>query len=189
MPVNYVHRVCFALIGLGLILVLPGCCNRRSVVIVPKEITRLEETKKADIEKPELLEKTGLIFSIAPQERSVPVSHMPTRLSFFEEQYKKGVEFMEKANYGEAILLFKELMERYPDGEEASVAALCIADAFFKLKSDNEALRFYKLIVEKFPNSRAAENARAAIEYLKNIEVYERKHISVDKSDGMLGRW
>lgn len=177
------------LLGLCLLLALTGCCNRRSVVIVPKEVKRLEDTKKADDKASNLLSKTGLTFSITPQSRDVPKAHMATHLSFFEEQYKKGVDLMEEGSYMEAIKLFKDLMERYPDGEEASVAALCIADAFFKLKSDKEALMFYKLIVNKFPRSHAAENARAAIEYLESIEIFERKHISVDKSDSLLGRW
>lgn len=189
MPVYYVQRAGLAVIGLSLILALPGCCNRKSMVVVPKELKRLEETKKTDEKNQELYKKTGLNFSVAPQTRAVPTNQMSTRLSFFEEQYKKGVEMMESGSYMDAIELFKTLMEQYPDGEEASVAALCIADAFFKLKADKEAFKYYTLIVQRFPRTHAAENARAAIEYLENIEKFERKHISVDKSDSLLGRW
>lgn len=138
------------------------------------------DAKTAVVERPaEVLEKTGLNYSIdgtGVARKNVPA---PAN-SFFETQYLRGVELMEKGEFGKAIELFDELIQRYPNTEEASIAELCIAELFFRNKSNDRALKAYENIVANYPNSHAAENARAGIEYLKNFDRYEQEHIAPD---------
>mgnify|MGYP000906303886 CR=1 FL=1 len=127
----------------------------------------------------ELLEKTGLNYSIDASRTARKNVPAPAN-SFFETQYLRGVELMEKGDFTKAIELFDELIQRYPNTEEASIAELCIAELFFRNKSNDRALKAYERIVENYPNSHAAENARAGIAYLKNFERYEQEHIAPD---------
>ncbi len=135
----------------------------------------------AAVDRPaELLEKTGLNYSIdgvKPGTKKAPVA---TNNSFFEKQYLEGVQLMEKGEFSKAIELFDELIKRYPNTEEASIAELCIAELYFRNKSNDRALQIYERIVANYPQSHAAENARAGIDYLKNFERYEQEHISPD---------
>lgn len=173
-------------------LVFSGCCGKKTMLSMPKEIARYEkETAKNEkaAEPDSLLKKTGLNFAVTLSNVPAPKNELPVKLSFFEEQYRKGVEMVEHGDLLEAMKVFKDLMERYPDSEEASVAALCLADIYFKLKNDAEALKAYKYVLERFPNSRAAENARAAIQYLNSFSKYEREHVPIFKSDEKLGGW
>ncbi len=127
----------------------------------------------------ELLEKTGLNYSIdgsgVAKKAGAGVNN-----SFFEKQYLQGVDLMEKGEYNKAIELFDELVKRYPNTEEASIAELCIAELFFRNKSNDRALQAYERIVANYPQSHAAENARAGIAYLKNFEKYEQEYVSPD---------
>ncbi len=173
------------------VLLTDGCCRRNSVA--PGSSTQpgmtspaVSQTKKqADGQKAiadrpvELLEKTGLNYSIDGSK----VAGKPSAAAaggFFEKQYMQGVELMEKGDYGKAIELFDELIKRYPNTEEASIAELCIAELYFRNKSNDRALQAYERIVTNYPQSHAAENARAGIEYLKNFEKYEQEYVSPD---------
>lgn len=128
----------------------------------------------------ELLEKTGLNYSIDGVKPGVKKAPSATNNSFFEKQYLEGVQLMEKGEFSKAIELFDELVKRYPNTEEASIAELCIAELYFRNKSNDRALQIYERIVANYPQSHAAENARAGIDYLKNFEKYEQEHISPD---------
>ena len=173
-------------------LLINGCCGKKTMLSMPKEIARYEKetAKKEKAPEPDsLLKQTGLNFAVTLSNIPAPKNELPVRLSFFEEQYRKGVEMVENGELLEAMALFKDLIERYPDSEEASVSALCLADIYFKLKNDAEALKAYRYVLERFPNSRAAENARAAIQYLNSFSKYEREHVPIFKSDEKLGGW
>jgi outer membrane protein assembly factor BamD (BamD/ComL family) len=87
---------------------------------------------------------------------------------------------MEKGEFGKAISLFDELIKRYPNSEEASIAELCIAELHFRNKSNDLALKAFERIVELYPQSHAAENARSGIDYLRSIERFENEYVSPD---------
>ncbi len=127
------------------------------------------------------LENTGLNYSIGGH--AGKKTSRTGQGSFFEEKYVKGVDLMEKGEFGDAINIFEEIIKRYPNSEEASVAELCIAEMFFRNKSNKLALATYKRIVANYPNSQAAENARAGISYIESFEVYEKDYISPDVED------
>ena len=141
----------------------------------------LPDGKTAVVDRPvELLEKTGLNYSIDGVKPGAKKAPSATSNSFFEKQYLEGVQLMEKGEFSKAIELFDELVKRYPNTEEASIAELCIAELYFRNKSNERALQIYERIVANYPQSHAAENARAGIDYLKNFEKYEQEHISPD---------
>ncbi|RCK79710.1 MAG: hypothetical protein OZSIB_4182 [Candidatus Ozemobacter sibiricus] len=101
----------------------------------------------------------------------------------FERKYTQGVELMERGNYGEALKIFQEIAAQYSNTEEASVAEYCIAEIHFRNKANQLALEAYQRIVEKYPDSPAAQNAREGIEYLKTFEEHEREYVSPDVED------
>lgn len=101
----------------------------------------------------------------------------------FERKYTQGVELMERGNYGEAMKIFQEIVTQYSNTEEASVAEYCIAEIHFRNKANQQALEAYQRIVEKYPDSPAAQNAREGIEYLKTFEEHEREYVSPDVED------
>ncbi|NLI77928.1 MAG: outer membrane protein assembly factor BamD [Candidatus Riflebacteria bacterium] len=101
----------------------------------------------------------------------------------FERKYTSGVEAMERGEYAEAMKTFEDIMRQYANSEEASVAEYCIAEIHFRNKSNQMALEAYQRIVEKYPTSPAAQNAREGIEYLKTFEEHERNYVSPDVED------
>lgn len=176
----------FLLVGVAM---QTGCCKKQSLEVpgtakktVLQGTTGDDKTTRSSDEevKPlNLLDATGLNYSIDGRSatgRSAPVKAG----SFFEKQYLEGVEMMEKGEFTQAINVFDELIKRYPNSEEASIAELCIAELHFRSKANELALRAYERIVEHYPNSQAAENARSGIDYLRNIERYENEFISPD---------
>lgn len=171
-------------------LPIVGCCRKK--VEVPGE-SRIERAREAAnrpktgkdgeqvSEKPlPMLENTGLNYSIDGSGRKIGKESAMKAGSNFEKDYLVGVELMEKGEFPQAINIFDELIKRYPNSEEASIAELCIAELLFRTKANDRALAAYERIVEKYPNSHAAENARAGIEYLKNISRYEEEYVSPD---------
>lgn len=168
-----------------------GCCKRKIKMKTTKVDTFREEMKEdleALSEPTQVMKKTGLNFSIAPTAPVQPISIAPAGMSFFEEHYRKGVSYMESGDYLKAIEIFKEIIAQYPDSEEASVSHLCLADMYFALQNDIKAIEHYKLIIEKFPLTPAAENAKAAIQYLNDFKRYEKEHIPIDQYDRNGGR-
>lgn len=180
-------RYSLLILSVCLLWQLTGCCGQKTL----PPPGRAEGTAKqpsttvasgsgdlSTVEKPlEMLDKTGLNYSI-DQAQSPGDSKKSAAGSFFEKQYMQGVELMEKGEYSEAITLFDELVKRYPNTEEASIAELCIAELYFRNKSNDMALQIYQRIVEKYPHSHAAENARAGIEYLQSFDRLADEHVS-----------
>ncbi|EKD81978.1 MAG: hypothetical protein ACD_39C01537G0002 [uncultured bacterium] len=181
------------LIGSALLLLqLTGCCGRGTLPTPgssenarksPSETASgtLPGEQTTTVVKPlEMLDGNGLNYSI-DQPGSKPGDKKRTESgSFFDKQYMHGVELMEKGEFSEAITLFDELAKRYPNTEEASIAELCIAELYFRNKSNDMALKIYQRIVETYPHSHAAENARAGIEYLQSFDKLADEHVSPD---------
>lgn len=101
----------------------------------------------------------------------------------FERRYEKGIEFLEKQDYGEASRIFEQLLSESSDPQDASVAAYCLAEICFRNKANTRALELFKDIVEKYPGTPAADNAKAGIEYLENFHKHEADYVSPDVED------
>lgn len=101
----------------------------------------------------------------------------------FERRYEKGIEFLEKQEYGDASRIFEQLLSESSDPQDASIAAYCLAEICFRNKSNARALELFKEIVEKYPGTPAADNAKAGIEYLENFHKHEAEYVSPDVED------
>ncbi len=190
---NLLEKLATAILLIAVFLLADGCCRKTGNAPgdsghsgqQAQQTQQTEAGKRPDgtiaaAERPvELLEKIGLNYSIDGS-GVAKKSGAAVNNSFFEKQYLQGVDLMEKGEYTKAIELFDELVKRYPNTEEASIAELCIAELFFRNKSNDRALQAYERIVANYPQSHAAENARAGIAYLKNFEKYEQEYVSPD---------
>lgn len=171
-----------------LLMQLTGCCGRKTLpppgspdkTVKKPAVSNASGSDRLDtIEKPlEMLGGIGLNYSIDESGHTASGKGHSGTGSFFEKQYVHGVELMEKGEFSQAITLFDELVNRYPNTEEASIAELCIAELYFRNKANNQALQIYQRIVEKYPHSHAAENARAGIEYLQSFDRLADEHVS-----------
>ncbi len=162
-----------------------GCCKKkeRKVNHVPK--TTDEEEPPKDISVPDdaskLLEKTGLSYSIDRRPAVSPPVY--NSFSIFEKQYLDGVKKLEAGDFDKAMSVFQEILKEYPEGEEASIAALCIAEIYFRNKNNEAALKLYKEIIKKYPGTQAAQNAAEGIKYLEGFAKHENAFISPEAED------
>ncbi len=182
-------RTLTLVLALAAALLMAGCCRKNAGEIpgVKKNETSGSvgessggsgKPETVDVRPTELLDNTGLNYSIDSKPGAKKTGEKSS--SFFEKQYLEGVQMMEKGEFSQAINVFDELIKRYPNSEEASIAELCIAELYFRSKANELALKAYERIVENYPNTHAAENARAGIDYLRNIQRYEEEYISPD---------
>jgi TolA-binding protein len=190
---SFLKNRILVLLAITTMVFAAGCCNKgkrknsssddlsNSTLSTGGKAANSKDKKQVSDSPLAQLENTGLNYSIGAKVGKRTSNH--GKGSFFEEKYVKGVDLMEKGEFGDAITLFEEIIKRYPNSEEASVAELCIAEMFFRNKSNKLALATYKRIVQQYPNSQAAENARAGITYLESFEVYEKDYISPDVED------
>lgn len=162
-----------------------GCCKKKKTydtgykpLKIEKEIVEEKELTVPD-ESSTVLAKTGLSYSIDRQPNiSTSISAPPT---FFEREYLDGVKLLEAEDYNSALKKFKDLLKEYPEGEEASIAMLCIAEVFFRTKDNELALKLYQQILEKYPGTQAAQNAKEGINYIMNFSKYESSFVSPDQ--------
>ncbi|MGM0598680.1 MAG: tetratricopeptide repeat protein [Candidatus Rifleibacteriota bacterium] len=170
---------------------LTGCCNGKKSVPGQKQQlkqssedpkTKDEEKQEAEEEPLDILSQTGLNYSIQNNNKKsgIKKGHVS---AFFEKQYLEGIQLMEKGEYNKAISIFEGISQRYPNSEEASVAQLCIAELYFRNKANSLALKAYEEVVAEYPNSHAAENAKAGIKYLRDFKKYEKEYVPVDSED------
>lgn len=139
-----------------------------------------EKSKAVTTPLPEL-SNTGLNYAITADDRKSRPKQ--TGNGYFETNYVKAIKMMSEKKFSDAERLFEDLSKRTSNPEEISIAKLCIAEIYFRNKSNAMALRMYKEIVKKYPNTQAAENAKAGISYLNNFEKYEKDYISPDVED------
>lgn len=90
---------------------------------------------------------------------------------------------MQEEKYGDALREFEQIINDYPNTEEASVAAYCIAEIHFRNKSNELALKAFKDILDKYPGTHAAENAREGITYLESFAKHESEYVSPEVED------
>lgn len=163
-----------------------GCCEKKvektswqappSSVIGTKTTTEQAiKTDSALVSNKDLgaVKNTGFVFSIDGGE----ANYAPSAGSF-EEKYRNGVQLLQTEDYSRALNLFIEILDNPPGPEEASIAELCIAEIHFRNKANRLALQSYQRILDLYPDTHAAENARAGIEYLNNIERYQDEYVS-----------
>lgn len=173
------------LLAIVVLLNTTGCCKKKETKInrVPK--TTDKEEPPEDISVPDdaskLLDKTGLSYSIDRRPSSTPPVY--SSFSIFERQYLDGIKKLETGELDKAMSVFQDLLKEYPEGEEASIAALCIAEIYFRSKNNAAALKLYKEIVKKYPGTQAAQNAAEGIKYLEGFDKHENAFISPDAED------
>jgi outer membrane protein assembly factor BamD len=68
---------------------------------------------------------------------------------------QKGIKDLKKKNYQEAIETFEKVRDRYPYSEQALLAQIKIADAYFYKKKYDEALQAYKDFEKLHPTNKA----------------------------------
>ena len=180
-----VKKSLILLLALVVVLNATGCCKKkeRKVNHVPKT-TDVEEPPK-DVSVPDdaskLLNKTGLSYSIDRRPSSSPPVY--SSFSIFEKQYLDGVNKLEAGEFDKAMSVFQDILKEYPEGEEASIAALCIAEIYFRSKNNEAALKMYKEIMKKYPGTQAAQNAAEGIKYLEGFAKHENSFISPEAED------
>jgi outer membrane protein assembly factor BamD len=68
---------------------------------------------------------------------------------------QKGIKDLQKKNYDDAIDTFEKVKDRYPYSEQATLAQLKVADAYFYKKKYDEALQAYREFEKLHPTSKA----------------------------------
>ncbi|MBF0499980.1 MAG: outer membrane protein assembly factor BamD [Candidatus Riflebacteria bacterium] len=101
----------------------------------------------------------------------------------FNRRYETGLKYMENEKFGDAMQVFDDIVKSFPGSDEASMAEYRMAQIHFRNKSNNLAIETYKRIVEQYPSSPIAENARAALTYMETFEMHEKNYISPDVED------
>ncbi len=172
---------------LAVFLCLTGCCRKKDQAKAPVR----ETVKKISIEEIAVEEKdeskasklvtgAGLNYSIS----RAPAVMAPSNPDHnFEKNYLAGVKLLEKEDLAKALEVFQALLREFPEGEEASVAELCIAEIYFRNKNNQAALELYKEIVRKYPGTQAAQNAAEGIKYLESFSKYEENFVSPEVED------
>lgn len=107
----------------------------------------------------------------------------------FNRKYANGLKSMEEEDLAKALTIFEEIVQAFPGSEEASMAAYRIAQIHFRNKSNSLALQTYKKIVEEYPSSPVAENAKAAIHYLETFDQHEKAYVSPEDDDKKRRGW
>jgi len=95
---------------------------------------------------------------------SAPPPEQFEELASAEELYKKGEAQMADEegsfhwfltpDYGDAIEVYQDIIDNYPYSEQAVLAQLAIADAYYKSEKYDEAVSYYKDFVELHPEHR-----------------------------------
>lgn len=190
------RQFCFYKLGIFFlcsILVLQslGCCNKKkppkTVKVEEKTEKNEEEEQPKDLSVPDeaskILDKTGLSYSI--DRKPTPIANSYNFYSDFERKYLDGIKYLEagEENLAKAKSIFEDILNEYPNGEEASIATLCLAEIYFRSNNNEAALKLYREIVQKYPGTQAAQNAAEGIKYLENFEKHEKNFIPPDEED------
>lgn len=188
---NSAIKTAYTVLALLLIVSMVGCCRRKPLPtpgqpVIDRTSTSTEASTEAEKDgkvsqsedRPlDILANTGLSFSV---DGNAAANKGGSPGSFFEQKYLAGIEYMEKGEFSEAYNIFNEIISRYPGTEEASIAELCIAEMHFRNRANRLAMQAYEKIVADYPNTHAAQNAKAGISYLRDFEKYESEYVSPD---------
>lgn len=72
---------------------------------------------------------------------------------------QEGITQLKKKNYDDAIETFEKVRDRYPYSEQALLAQIKVADAYFYKKKYDEALQAYKEFEKLHPTNKAVPYA------------------------------
>jgi outer membrane protein assembly factor BamD len=72
---------------------------------------------------------------------------------------REGIKQLKKKDYDDAIETFSRVRDRYPYSEQAMLAQIKVADAYFYKKKYDEALQAYKEFEKLHPTNRAVPYA------------------------------
>jgi outer membrane protein assembly factor BamD len=67
----------------------------------------------------------------------------------------EGIKQLKKKNYGDAVETFEKIRDRYPYSDQALLAQIKLADAYFYQKKYDEALNAYKEFEKLHPTNKA----------------------------------
>lgn len=76
-----------------------------------------------------------------------------------EVMAEEGIQQLKKKNYEDAIETFEKVRDRYPYSEQALLAQIKVADAYFYKKKYDEALQAYKEFEKLHPTNKAVPYA------------------------------
>src|SRR5512139_2761540 len=68
---------------------------------------------------------------------------------------EQGIQDLKKKKYDDAIDTFEKVRDRYPYSEQAMLAQIKVADAYFYKKKYDEALQAYKEFEKLHPTNKA----------------------------------
>ena len=81
--------------------------------------------------------------------------------------YWLGETYYDQSQFAQAILTFKQVIQKYPHHSKASDALLKIAYSYEKLDDINNAIFYLKILIQDYPQSYAADMARQKLKQLK----------------------
>lgn len=85
-----------------------------------------------------------------------------------DAMYELGRTYVQSDRFGDGAAALKNLVNRYPDSPYYLPALAELGLTYQNLGNQSEALKYYKAVVDKFPNSRQAKDAMLGI---RNIYV------------------
>ena len=90
-----------------------------------------------------------------------PAAAAPDTVS---ETYNRGIHLFNTERCEDAKPLFREVFERFPDFEGAPQALACYALCFYKEGKWEDTIKYYTVLLERYPKHRLTEEARIHIE-------------------------
>jgi outer membrane protein assembly factor BamD len=103
---------------------------------------------------------------------------------------QEGIEQLKKKKYDDAIETFEKVRDRYPYSDQALLAQIKVADAYFYKKKYDEALQAYKEFEKLHPTNRAVPYViyRQALCYYRQRSTIDRDQSFTVKAMGEFRR-
>ncbi|MEE8573897.1 MAG: tol-pal system protein YbgF [Thermodesulfobacteriota bacterium] len=90
-------------------------------------------------------------------------------------QYWVGETYYGMGDYERAIVEFNKVVKRYPKGDKVAAAYLKQGYSFHKLGSDDEAKMLFERVIDKFPTSSEAKDAKKRIKKIELLKQGSKK--------------
>jgi len=171
------------IVCLGCVFTLAGCCGRK---IEPGKKTGVIKAKK-DIIKKEKLKLPEKVksknFMVVPHTTSnFQRNYVILPGGVRGQEFKKSIDYLASGKWKVALPKLEELKRKYPPGsKEAELICYQIASCYFAYVDLQKALYEYKKFLKLYPDSPLADNARAAIKYIENIDRYRKTYVPPEK--------
>lgn len=103
---------------------------------------------------------------------------------------QEGIKQLKKKNYDDAIETFEKVRDRYPYSDQAMLAQIKVADAYFYKKKYDEALQAYKEFEKLHPTNKAVPYCiyRQGLCYYRQRSTIDRDQTSTLKALGEFRR-